>query len=355
VTESDKASIAEAIAGAAGVDPSAVVITVVASSVRIVAEIVFASAEVRNDGRASLTRAMATRESATALLSDTQVTVLQAPTIVAVDEPAPVGSDSDGGLGTVLAAAAGATVLVTLAGSLLLWRRQHTGPKRARSPPKTQTGSVPATPPPQQPPLVPSSEASVAAAVSASEVEPSHLLQDNGAAIGIALEQESGTLSLAVTTASEPARAINNNPTHLPVAYSPQGHMKDGPPPSLSQGVVSEAEAPKPSSMADEGPTKADGPSTGPPAAVSERNTALAQALSRASMAESSLVSLPRDSERNTALAQAPDPDVQPSNLFLELSARLSTAFKAGTSAFSMDMPGVVEDARANGPSSIDC
>lgn len=359
VTESDKASIAAAIAGAAGVDPSAVVITVVASSVRIIAEIVFASAEVRDDGQATLVRAMATPESATALLSNAQVTVLQAPAIVAVDEPAPVGSDSDGGSsGTVLAAAAGATVLVTLAGSLLLWRcRQHTGPKRARPPPKTQTDIVPATPPPPQPPLVPSSKASVAAAVSASEVQPSDLRQNDGAANGITLEQESVTLTLEeVTTVSEPAGATNDNLTHLPIAYnSAQGGLKDAPSLSLPEGVVSAAEAPKTSSIADKGPTKADDFSTSPPAAVSERNSALDQALSRGSMAESSLLSLPQDYGGDTALAQTPGPDAQPSNLFQEFSARLSTAFRTGTSAFSMGMPGAVEDAKVNDPSSIDC
>lgn len=102
VTDDAKAAIATAIASAAGVDPAAVVITVVAASVRIIADITFESKEQRDAGQSTLATAVATPEAATSLLAAASVTVLEAPTVATVDEPSsskPSGLSSAGAAG----------------------------------------------------------------------------------------------------------------------------------------------------------------------------------------------------------------------------------------------------------------
>lgn len=125
VSDADKTAIAVAIATAAGVGPSAVAVSVLAASVRIIAEITFDTTAQRTAGQVSLGSALATAEASTGLLANAGVTIIEAPTIVTIE-----GTRQEAGAAASTASLLVAMLVLSLLGNgwLLLKLRQSRKP-----------------------------------------------------------------------------------------------------------------------------------------------------------------------------------------------------------------------------------
>ena len=106
-TDSDKSSLQQKVANAAGVDKSFVTISVAAASVRITATIGVPASMTADAVRASLSSTLGTAADASAALG---ITVEEAPTVALVDDPSQPPKDM---IATYAAVAASVTLILT--------------------------------------------------------------------------------------------------------------------------------------------------------------------------------------------------------------------------------------------------
>ena len=106
-TDSDKSSLQQKVANAAGVDKSFVTISVAAASVRITATIGVPASMTADAVRASLSSTLGTAADASAALG---ITVEEAPTVALVDDPSQPPKDMSA---TYAAVAASVTLILT--------------------------------------------------------------------------------------------------------------------------------------------------------------------------------------------------------------------------------------------------